>query len=94
MQDKELVLDWLIVFNIENKLADSNLSDEEWEIWDAKDYHMDLKNLKGNPTHLLDDDCQPIRRQVPLFEAQDPMMEVNLWTSEEPWMTKVSGLLT
>ena len=29
----------------------------------------------------------------PNFEAQDPSMEVNLGTNEEPRMKKISGLL-
>ena len=34
-----------------------------------------------------------IKRQVPSFEAHDPLIEVNLKTRNEPETIKVSGLL-
>ena len=36
----------------------------------------------------------PIKREAPSFEAQDPLIEVNLGTVDEPRMTKISGLLS
>lgn len=36
----------------------------------------------------------PIKREVPSFEAQDPLIEVNLGTTNEPRVTKISGLLS
>ena len=35
----------------------------------------------------------PIKREIPSFQAQDPPIEVNLGTIDEPRMTKSSGLL-
>ena len=32
-------------------------------------------------------------KKKPNFEAQDPMMEVNMGTEEEPRMTKIRGLM-
>lgn len=37
---------------------------------------------------------EPIQRKVPTFEAQDPLVEVNLGTESEPRMTKISGVLS
>ena len=36
----------------------------------------------------------PIKREIPSFEAQDPLIEVNLGTLNELRMTKISGLLS
>ena len=36
----------------------------------------------------------PIKREIPSFEAQDPLIEVNLRTLNELRMTKISGLLS
>ena len=35
----------------------------------------------------------PIKWQVPSFEAQDPLIEVNLGTDHDPKMIKANGLL-
>ena len=36
----------------------------------------------------------PIKREIPSFEAQDPLIEVNLEIIDEPWLTKISGFLS
>ena len=35
----------------------------------------------------------PVKREIPSFEAQDPLVDVNLGIVDESRLTKISGLL-
>ena len=53
----------------------------------------DDKVIKKKENQVVDLFMAPIRREIPSFEAQDPLIKVNLRTIDEPRMTKISDLL-
>ena len=54
----------------------------------------DDKVIEKKENQVADLCMSPIKREIPSFEAQDPLIEVNLGTIDESRMTKISGLLS
>ena len=53
-----------------------------------------LTGRKDKEDQVIDLIMSPIKREIPSFETQDPLVEVNLGTIDEPRLTKVSGFLS
>ena len=54
----------------------------------------DEKFIEKRKNQAADLFVSPIKSKIPSFKAQDPLIEVNLGTVDEPRMTKISGLLS
>ena len=79
------VLQWLALHSTKARLEESLFQQELAE--------KDDKVMEKEENQAIDLCVSPIRREIPSFEAQDPLIKVNLRTIDEPRMTKISDLL-
>ena len=68
--------------------------------WEEQREDEDIKSIEDKEIKkqekleaLKDHVMSPIKKETHSFEAEDPLIEVNLGIANEPRLTKVSGLL-
>ena len=79
------VLQWLTWYSAKSRIQESILETQL-----AK---KDQIEREGDEKQQHIDDIEVVEEKRASFEAQDPLLEVNLGTKKEPRMTKISGLL-
>ena len=80
------ILQWLALHSAKVRLKEFLFQQELAE----KDNQV-MKKGQDQATNLF---MSPIKREIPSFEAQNPLIEVNLGTVNKLRMTKISALLS
>lgn len=86
------LLERLHLFWVEPNFEESMLS----AVYEEDDLQENLHteaSTDANTGRFADPPHLPIQRRIPTFEAQDPLVEVNMGTESELRMTKISGVL-
>ena len=87
---EECLLQQELVEKDENK-CETMEDEDKCETMEDENWGARKQNKEDANTKLF---MSLIKIEAPSFEAQDPLIEVNLRTAEEPRQTKISGLLS